>query len=61
MQNTFLFCPCRVITIEEKSYPILEAYLKYLYTDKLEVDLELAVGKEFSFLSQYSEFNILSI
>lgn len=35
------------IPINEKSYAAIEAYLKFLYTDKLEVDLHLAVGKNF--------------
>ncbi|KAK7604754.1 hypothetical protein V9T40_005940 [Parthenolecanium corni] len=33
----------KVVTIKEKSFIVMSTYLKYLYTDTLEVDLDLAV------------------
>lgn len=44
MYSYILFC--RVLTIKEKNYKVIKAYLKYIYTDTLEADLDLAVGKK---------------
>lgn len=43
--ETDFLCLNRDLKIKEKSYAAIEAYLKYLYTDKIEADLNLAVGK----------------